>query len=813
MSLLRASLLLLGLIALGVVLALIWYARAAAPLHQGELILAGLRAEVRVVRDGDAVPHIEARSEDDALFALGFVHAQDRLWQLEFNRRIAQGRLAEILGPAGLETDRFLRTLGVARTATAVVANLDADTRAKLAAYAAGINAYLASRTQPLPPEFVLTRAPAPAPWQPEDSVAWAMMMAWDLSAGAMRNELARLRLSSKLSRADIDDLRPPYPGEQPLKVADYVDVYRALGLRSPAVARAAGEITAQSEALAFGSGEGIGSNNWVVAGALSASGKPLLANDPHLGLTAPSVWYFAHLRAPELEVFGASLPGVPYVLLGRNRHVAWGFTNTGPDVLDLYIERVNPANGDEYLTPSGYQRFATRIETIKVRGADDVQQVVRATRHGPVISSALSAADQALPPKGTTASYVLALRWAALEPQDATMRAVRAMNRAVTAAEFERALRDWQVVQQNIVYADDRGTIGMVAPGRVPLRRADNDLKGLVPAPGWDARYDWAGWLSFEQMPRVVNPADGIIVTANHKITPPGYKHYLTSEWYLPYRAHRIRHLLQAEAKHTPQSFARIQGDIVSLAAQDLLASLRDAQPATAGGRAALERLRVWNGAMSVDGPEPLLLHAWLRKLRTRIFDDDLGELATEFVGNAELMQATLNVLRGSARARDWCDDRATPRHETCLELAGEALDEAVADLARGTGRDIAGLRWGDARVAVLEHRPLSNVGLVRNWFQLTTPYPGDTFTVNVAQLTMKGDAPFNTRHAASLRAIYDLTPDAGARWIYGGGQVGQPWSKHYRDLLERWSRVDYASFDWKPAKPQHTLLLRPAK
>ncbi|MFN3567144.1 MAG: penicillin acylase family protein, partial [Burkholderiaceae bacterium] len=493
------------------------------------------------------------------------------------------------------------------------------------------------------------------------------------------------------------------------------------------------------------------------------------------------------------------------------NAHVAWGFTNTGPDVQDLYLERVNPADPGEYQTPDGYVRFDTRTEVIRVRGGEDVRLVVRGTRHGPVISGALAAVDRALP-RGE-ARYVLALRWAALEPADTTMRALRAMNRARDAGEFEQALRDWQLVQQNIVFADVEGRIGMVAPGRIPVRRADNDLMGLVPSPGWDARYDWQGWLPFEALPRVIDPESGVIVTANHKITPPGYRAYLTSEWYLPYRAQRIAGLIESQPLHTPDSFKRIQADVVSLAARDLLAATANVQPRSAAARIALERLRAWDGSMAVDAPEPVLLHAWLRRLRSRIFDDELGVLAPDFVASAELVQTTLNVLTGRTRARDWCDDATTARRETCDELAAEALEAAVGDLARD-GRDLLALRWGDFHRAVLEHRPLSNAGFLRDWFQLAAPVPGDSFTINVGQLSLRGDRPYDTRHAASLRAIYDLSDAGGDAWMFATGQVGHPLSSQYGALLRAWQNVEHLPLRWvglREGEAGTRLVLRP--
>jgi penicillin amidase len=800
----------------------LWYRKASQPAHEGIVLVPGLGKPVAIARDVIGVPYIDAASEADALFALGYVHAQDRLWQMTFNRRIAQGRIAEIAGSGALETDRFLRTLGIYRAAQAIASQLDPETRPLLDAYAKGVNAYLAQRTGPLPPEFLLTRSSPPEPWQVADSIAWALMMSLDLSR-SYRDELARLRLAARFSRAEIDEFRPPYPGDEPPAVADYPAIYRALGVFRTSPSTSATEPTRPPrdslETFAgLSDAPGIGSNNWVISGARTTSGKPLLANDPHLGLTTPSVWYFARLRAPDLEVFGATLPGVPYVLLGRNRRVAWGFTNTGPDVQDLYLERINPERPDEYQTPDGYLRFESRTERIAVRGSDPVDLTVRSTRHGPVMSDVFAGLDKTV----DSARYVLAMRWSALENNDATLRALRAMNRAHDANEFEAALANFGLAMQSIVFADVAGNVGFVAAGRVPIRRPDNDLKGLAPAPGWDAKYDWTGWLAFKDLPRAINPKSGLIVTANHRITPPGYSHYLTSDWFLPYRADRITQLLEATPKHDVASFRRIQGDVTSLAARDLMQALRALapQPGTSAGKLALARLTAWDGTMGTEAPEPLLFHAWLKHLRARIFDDDLGALAPDMVATSELTRATLLVLRKATSARDWCDDRGTERRETCAELAAASLDDAMTELASKSGRDILGLKWGDAHRSIHEHRPLSNVPVLRDWFELVVPVPGDTFTVNVGQLGLRAGsdwrAPFATRHAASLRAIYDLSQGATGEWIFTTGQVGHPFADNYGDMLQLWRKVEYWPISWDRPKsdplPHKTLMLRPA-
>lgn len=784
--------------------ALLWYRQASQPLHEGTLRVTGLHAPVDIRRDAYGIPTIEAKTERDAYFALGFVHAQDRLWQMEFNRRLAAGRLAEVLGASALPTDQFLRTLGVRRAAQRAYDALDDEHRALIDAYVAGVNAQHAARSGPLPPEFLLTRAAAPEPWTPADCIAWSLMMAWDLASNAMRMELRRLRLAPIFSGAEIADIYLPQSGAAPGN-ADFVDMYRLLGLLAPTATSSAPPLTPGDgiPVAGFGSGEGVGSNNWVLAGRRTVSGKPLLANDPHLGLTAPSVWYLATLKAPGLAVTGATLPGVPGVVLGRNERVAWGFTNTGADQQDVYIERLNPQDPTEYETPDGWRRFAERIERFRVQGGEDIELRVRETRHGAVISGLPGIAKNLKP-----THYVLALRWAALEPGDRSMAALRALNRARSVADAERALADFNVVTQSVVLADADGAIGFVVTGRIPRRHAQDDLRGIAPAPGWDARYDWQGFLPYTDVPRAMDPPEGYVATANHYIAAPGYAHHLGFDWAAPYRRQRIAQLLDAREKHDVATMKAIQADIVSQPARRLMALLAGAQPTSAAGRDALARLVAWDGTMAADRPEPLLFHAWRRALTLRVFADDFGDLAAEFVATADLTPALLRVLEGAATARDWCDDRATPhRVESCSTLMTETLEESVAQLAQASGRDVAGLRWGDAHVAVAEHRPFSGFAPLARAFELRAPVSGDTYTVNATALSYRPGLPFSTRHAPSLRAIVDLAQPEQSLWVQATGQSGNVLSDQYASLLPLWRDVQYLPMR---AAPRDAMLLQ---
>ncbi len=762
------------------------YLRSSLPQLSGSRHMTGadarrLAAPVEVVRDRHGIPHIYAESLLDANFALGYAHAQDRLWQMEMNRHIGAGRLAELFGPASLDTDRFLRTLGIHRISAVTLGKLDSETRSLFESYAAGVNAFLAANDKPLPPEFVLL-GHRPEPWSPVDSLAWLKMMAWDLN-GSWRDELLHMQLAKRLTTQQIREFLPPYPGDAPHPLPDLGALYGSLADAATKIAAAAPEQPP----------EGIGSNNWVVDGSRSRSGKPLLANDPHLGLTAPAVWYFAHLDTPEGRLIGTTLPGVPMVVLGRNERIAWGFTNTGPDVQDLYIERLDPTDAALYDTPDGKQRFVTVNEIIKVKGQADVTLAVRISRHGPIISDAFADAAKAMP-KG----YALAFAWTALRDDDLTAQALTRLGRARDWKSFLAAARDSHSPQQNIVYADVDGNIGYIAPGRVPLRRADNDLKGMAPAPGWQAKYDWQGFIPYDELPRQFNPPSGAIATANEKITPPGYRHWITSKWEPPFRARRIAELLNANQHHDLASFAAMQGDVRSLYVREVLPLLLAAPLASDSARHAAARLRHWDGEMLRQRAEPLIVSAWLRELTRLVYADELGELFTANWSERPIFM--LNALRDTDGQSRWCDDVGTPQRETCATMIARALDLALADLASRYGADIDHWHWGDAHIAVSEHRPLSKQAWLAPLFELRQPVPGDTWTLDVGRTVPGNQAqPFSTRHAASLRGLYDLADLDHSLFMHSSGQSGNPFSAQYGSFNAAWAQVDYVSMSMR--------------
>ena len=767
------------------------YLHESLPRLDGEIGVKGLARGLKIVRDGEGVPHIFAQSERDGWFAVGYAHAQDRLWQMEFQRRVAQGRLAELFGERAYDTDRLMRTLGLARLAERIVERLDADTRSELEAYAAGVNAFLAADPV-LPVEFFAFRI-KPEPWRPADSIGWLLVMAWDLSSN-WRTELERLRFATTLGRERAAEILPPYPGDPVWPLPDFKSLYAQL---DPLAAALLARFPAPAQA--------VGSNSWVVSGRRSESGKPLLANDPHLGLQAPALWYLAHVATPAGNVVGATLPGVPFVVLGRNDHLAWSMTTTNSDTQDLFVERLAPGDAQSYLTPSGQAKFQVRDELIRVRG-EERRIRVRSTRHGPVISDVVKAAESAAP-KG----HVLALAWAALTEENFTVRAGFAMGRARNGAEFVAALRDFHAPHQNLVYADREGRIGFVAPGRVPVRRADNAAMGRVPVPGWDAKYDWQGFIPFEMLPALKDPASARIVTANHKITPPGYKPFISVDWFPPYRAERIEELLDARPKHSLESFARLQADSLSRLARELLPVALAAKPKTDPGRRAQAMLVGWKGEMAIDSAAALVFSAWYRELTRLVYADELGELFQESWDlRATFMIAVMKGERGYER---WCDDVRTPARESCALLAARAFDFAADDLARRYGEP-AGWRWGAAHWAAGDHRPFGLIPYVSRLFNVSPESAGDAYSVNVGVFFIRDEArPFANRHAPSLRAIYDLGDLERSLFMHSTGQSGNVLSPWYASFAERWAKVEYITIPTRPESiaAAHTLLLTP--
>ncbi|HWB48825.1 MAG TPA: penicillin acylase family protein [Stellaceae bacterium] len=756
--------------------------RTSLPAVAGRISVKGLHGEVTITRDGDGVPTITAQDDDDVSFGLGFVHAQDRLFQMEMQRRYGAGRLAELIGAAAVPVDRQMRVLGLYRAAEAAFPKLSPEVRHGIEAYCAGVNAYIASRGLALPPEFLMLRF-SPEPWKPADTLVWGKLMDFQLG-GNYRGELLRARLARTASPADMAFLYPDYPKDAPRTLAALLPLYRRLPL---------GPLYA---ALPEGMGPHYASNNWVVDGAHTASGKPLLANDPHLGFSTPGFWYLARLKTPQHDIAGATAAGVPLVIIGHNEKIAWGFTTTTADIEDLFIEKLDPQDPGHYMVADASLPFRTRRETITVRDGDPVTLTVRATRHGPVVSDTL--------PEGTSdPGYVLALRTTFLDDDDSSAEALWDIDRAGDWAGFKAGLRHLAGPPQNVVYADAGGTIGFIAAGHIPIRKSGD---GWLPVPGWTADYDWDGYIPFDQLPQETNPASGHFVSANNKIVPDSYPYFISRDWDLADRARRIEQLLAAAPRQSPEASAAIQADTLSLEAARLVPLMTRIVPSGDMAREAVDRLKDWDFHMDADKVEPLLFTAWLRAFAHSVLFARLGDAAADYWDlKPQIMYAVLT------ERPDWCADRKQPGRETCESRLSEALDTAIDELRRGYGNEMSQWQWGRAHIAEFPNALFERIPGLRDWLRVAIPTPGGYDTVNRGPSLIRDEAhPYVQRFGAGLRIITDLAAPAQSRMMIAPGQSGNPLSPHYADLLSRWR-----AFGWMVpdrAAPAATLTLVPA-
>ncbi len=738
------------------------------PRSSGTYSLDGLSGPIDITRDSAGVPHIFAQSDNDAFFALGWVHAQDRLWQMEMNRRVGAGRLSEILGEKTLKIDQFLRTLGVRRAAQEAWTHLKPRTRTLFEHYIAGVNAWI-QEVPVLPIEFQLLQF-EPEPWTPVDSLVWAKLMAWDLG-GDYSQELLRVRLEELLGPQRTRELLPQYPEEGPSILA---------GLSSSSVEELLTLDSFLQDQLGL-RGIDVGSNNWVVSGKWTASGLPLLANDPHLGTRIPSIWYLVELQGPTLHVTGATFPGLPGVPIGHNDQIAWGVTNMGPDVQDLYRERINPDQPNQYLVNGTWNRMTLTEEPILVKGRDQpFLWAARATRHGPLISDVTETAEP------------LALRWTALDPDDTTIDAFTDILWAENWTEFRDALRQYVAPSQNFVYADRQGNIGYIAPGRIPIR---SQGKGWTPAPGWSNDYEWTDWIPFDQLPQAYNPPEGWVVTANNKVVSDLYPYHLSNNWMPPYRAERIRELLQerlqAGKKLTVDDMARIQGDQHNALIPKLLPLLLQTPAASEQDQQALALLKEWNGDLSRDSVAASLFEAWLSHLTAVLLEDEVGPRLYEELARRNHEVFLVNLLTDPEQGRFWCDHRKTTPRETCTDMLQQALHQALAELENRLGRDLQEWRWGALHQTQYPHTPFSEVPYLKPFFHRSIENGGDRNTVNVA--SYKPHERYAQHWGPSYRQIIDLSDWNTSRFMHTTGQSGNVLSPHYDDLIEPHRNVEY--------------------
>jgi len=757
------GLVLLLVLGLGAVLAGAWWAL---PARDGRFALPGLAAPVDIAFDGHGIPRISAGSEADAWTALGWLHARDRLFQMETMRRGAAGRLAELTGAPALRVDRFMRLLGLERRAEADLAALPEATRAAMEAYARGVNAWIAARGRFAGAEFVLLGAPEP--WRPVDSLLWGKVMGLWLS-GNFRTELERARLAALLPAERLADL---WPADTSPGRPDRPDLGATAGAgprlgAAPALPGLGPLLAALPEFPADAPLPALASNAWAVAGGRSASGAPLLATDPHLGYQAPILWYLARIELPGGRVLaGATAPGVPGIVIGRNERIAWGFTTTHSDTQDVFIERL--AGPDAYETEDGPRPFAVREEVIRVRFGSPVTMRVRETRHGPVLSDLDT-------PQGRADGTVVAVAMANLAPGDTAAVGLLALNAARSIAEARAAARLVTSPSQNVLVADAAGGIAMYFTGRTPIRRAGD---GSLPVPGWDGRHGWDGFVPFEALPHLENPASGMLAHANSRPAPPDHPAFLGRDWYGDWRLRRIGQMLAAAPRHDAAGFGRMQGDIVSLFAAEALPALRAAPRPGGPAGVAHDVLARWDGSVAEDAAAPLIFHATLGRFADAVLaraglPEDARRSSPEFLRR---------LLTDEAAGRAWCGAAG------CGPMLSAAIASAVQDLSGLHGADPSAWRWGPAHPARFEHPVLRFVPGLGALTRIATPTPGDGETVNRAGLRREQAGHFPNVHGAGFRGVFDLADPSSAHVVIATGQSGHPMSRHWADLLPAW-------------------------
>jgi penicillin amidase len=811
------------------------------PQVDGEIPLDGLDGSVDIYRDKMGVPHIYATTQHDLFFAQGFVHAQDRFWQMDFWRHVGAGTISEMFA-SEVETDSFLRTLGWRLTAEQEYAGLSTDPKAILDAYTAGVNAYIKDHeATALSLEFsilgVLNADYEIEPWTPVNSLTWGKAMAWDLK-GNINSEIERAVLLKTLSPEQVAALFPPYPQDHPVIVnkignGDSTSApIRSLAADIPDKTLAALEHNASLLDLALGPvGDGIGSNSWVVAGSRTTTGLPLLANDPHLGIQMPSIWYQAHLECKPVteecpyKVAGFTFAGVPGVIIGHNDKIVWGLTNLGPDVIDLYIERVNPDNPNQYEVNGEWVDFETRKEKIQIAGGDPVEITVRLTRHGPVISETYGALknentdnDPEFVPFKERAGiqlpeqYVIALKWTALSPST-PFEAIWGFNKAQNWDDFHEAAKQFHVPAQNLLYADMEGNIGYQMPGDIPIR-ANGD--GRLPVPGWTDEYEWTGFIPFEELPYTFNPPEGYIVTANNQVPPDDYPYFITQDWNYGFRAQRIVDMIvAAPGKIDPAYMQNIQGDSFDADGPIFVPLLTNMnfEAATANEAIALDLLKKWDFQAKADSAGAAIFEAFWRHLLQNTCNDDLPESYWPG-GGSRYSEFMRNLTIDSS----WWDDKGTvDAVETRDDMLKKSFADGVAELEKLLGNDPSKWNWGEIHTATFRNGTLgkSGIGPIEALFN-RGPFStgGGSSIVNAtAWNAVEG---YQVIEVPSMRMVVDLSDLNNSVTVHTTGQSGHAYHPHYIDMAGTWANAGYYSMLWDQneviSQPDGHLVLKPS-
>jgi len=763
--------------------------------------LPGISAPVEIVRNNANVPHIFGKTEPDVFFALGFVHAQDRLWQMTMLRRTAQGKLSELFGERTVKIDELLRRLDLYSLSLSSVAAQDSRTRAALDAYAAGVNAWIAEINAGArgrgAPEFLLFSNEIAA-WSPADSIAIIKLMALDLSAH-LETEVERAQLSQILSPARLADILPDDPTQGVMALPAYASL-----MPGPFPAPRPQKMAYIDAPLSpFHSRDFAGASNAFAAlPARSAAGGSLLANDPHLGLTAPAIWYLARLELPSGGIIGGTIPGMPLMLVGRSDKMGWGLTSSYVDDQDLVMERVNPDNPEEYLTEAGPKPFRTSHSIITVKGSAPITITQRWSESGPILPASHYDLDSVTPP-----GSVAALEWTALSPADTSMTAGIRLMTAQSVAEAMEAGRLYIAPSQNLTLADGN-SIALQTIGAIPARDPSHVTQGRMPAPGWEGKNRWTGVQPYEANPREVNPASGIIGNTNNKTVDRPFPNHVSFDWGDTQRIQRWLSLMKAREVHTRDSFIEAQLDTVSPTARNLLPLIGadlwfTGAPAPEGTPEALRQraltlLAEWNGEMNEHMPEPLIATAWLRALQDRLIRDEIGPLADNFTHPEPIFIE--RVYRNVAGASVWCDVIQSAAVESCTDIARLALDTALLQLVQSYGPNLESWRWGDAHQATHDHPVLGSVPVLKYFVNIRQSTSGGDNTLMRGRTKGSGPNPYLNVHAGAYRGVYDFADPDSSVFILSTGQSGHPLSRFYDDQSELWRRGEYIPMSLDP-------------
>ncbi len=832
------------ILVIGLIVGTLWLRtlRRSYPKTRGTIEVEGLSAPVDIYRDEYGVPHIYAETAEDLFFAQGYVHAQERFWQMEFWRRIGSGRLSELFGEATLGSDIYLRTMGFRRIAEIEYEQMEDGSRMILDSYSAGVNAYILDRDPAdLGLEFALLGLQGVdveiEPWTPINTLTWAKVMAYDLG-GNMDDELERIELIRAVGLEMTADFIPEFRSDFPVIVSD--EELKALNIQ-PGEASTGGAASEGSlpspytlvggfdpqAALAFGKGSGIGSNSWVISGELTDTGMPILANDPHLGIQMPSIWFEVGLHCVEksegcpYDLRGYSFAGTPGIVIGHNDRIAWGFTNVGPDVQDLYIERINPANPDQYEVNGEWVDMDIVDEMIVVQGQDEPYHLrIRSTRHGPVItdmegwagssSFSLPESPQNIPAELQLSA--LALQWTALEPTR-TFESIWALNAAQNFDEFREALSLFGAPAQNMIYADVEGNIGYQTPGLIPIR-ANGD--GSLPVPGWNDDYAWTGTIPFDDLPRIYNPAVGYIATANQPVVTNAYPYLLGTEFDHGYRADRVVQMIEAAGDDISiEDIAAMQADNLNVSALEIIPYLEDVRLDDPDLEAARDRLLAWNGQQDMDSPEAALYEFFWVALLDETFDDQLPESLWPS-GDGRSRSAVYFLLKEPSNP--WWDDISTPGEtETRDDILAKAFEKGYQQAVEAMGDNLAKWRWGDVHTATFDNQTFgqSGIGLIEAIFNRGPVATGGGESI-VNATAWDADDPFDVFRVPSMRQIIDLG-DLGNSWMmHTTGQSGHPGHRHYDDFIDSWRFVTYHPTLWEretvEAEARDHMVLTPA-